>query len=76
MWFGGASQGKWARSQSGMQDGSLVKRRESQQALSETFLPWSRTQLSEAGKDAVVMNRGQVYAQTFVARRWSVEKWR
>ena len=57
-----------------MQDGSLVKRRDSQQALSERFLPWSRTQLSEAGKDAaVLMNRGQVHAQTFVARRWSAK---
>ena len=36
--------------QSGMQDGSVVKPREVKPAVSETFLPWNRRQLSEAGK--------------------------
>ena len=42
-----------------MQDGSFPKPRDEDPALGKTFLPWSRRQLSEAGKDPVVMNRRQ-----------------
>lgn len=41
------------------QDGSFVKPRHDKPALSESFLPWSRTQLSEAGKGPAVVSRGQ-----------------
>ena len=49
-----------------------LKPREENPALSEAFLPWTRRQLSEAGKGPVVVNRGQ-YASTFVAG-W--QEWR
>lgn len=35
------------------------KPREENPALSETFLPWTRRHLSEAGQEPVVVSRGQ-----------------
>jgi hypothetical protein len=57
----------------GMQDGSVVKRREGKPALSEAFLPWSRGQLSEAGKGPVVVNRGKSMRRRLLLVG---EKWR
>jgi hypothetical protein len=36
-----------------------LKPREENPALSEGFLPWTRRQLSEAGKGPVMVSRGQ-----------------
>lgn len=36
-----------------------LKPREENPALSESFLPWTRRQLSEAGKGPAVVSRGQ-----------------
>jgi hypothetical protein len=58
--------------QSAMQDGSFVKPREDRPALSETFLPWSRRQLSEAGKEPVGDESREAYASTFAAGRREV----
>jgi hypothetical protein len=46
--------------QSAMQGRKLwLKPREENPALSEGFLPWTRRQLSEAGKGPVMVSRGQ-----------------
>jgi hypothetical protein len=57
--------------QRAMQDGSVVKPREDRPALSETFLPWSRRRVSEAGKEPVGNEscRGYCDASTFAGRR-------
>jgi hypothetical protein len=56
----------------GMQDGSVVKR-DDKPALSEAFLPWSRRQLSEAGKGPVEVNRGRSMRRRLLLVG---EKWR
>jgi hypothetical protein len=56
-----------------MQDGSFVKPREDKPAVSETLLPWSRRQLSEAGKGPVVVNRGKSMRRRLLLVG---EKWR
>ena len=58
-----------------MQDGSFPMPRAQRKdlALGKTFLPWSRRQLSEAGKDPVVVNRGQSERRRLVLVG---EKWR
>jgi hypothetical protein len=61
------------RDRMGMQDGSVVKRREGKPALSEAVLPWRRGQRSEAGKGPVVVNRGKSMRRRLLLVG---EKWR
>jgi hypothetical protein len=55
-----------------MQDGSFVKPRDDKPAVSEA-LPWSRGQLSEAGKEPVVVNRAKSMRRRLLLVG---EKWR
>jgi hypothetical protein len=68
-----AGQRRGGQSGNGMQGGSVVKPRDDKPAVSEIFLPWSRRQLSAAGRGPVVVKRAKS-----MRRRLELvgEKWR